>query len=95
MSMMQGPPPQNMTGQLGDRYDRDIAGKAEQADVNYREGSEEAACAMCVNFQPPDRCHTVLGEISPAGICDQFSSGMNEEMTEQPPAGGPMMGGPQ
>ena len=30
-------------------------------------------CALCVNFQPPNACKFVQGEISPKGWCQLFS----------------------
>lgn len=38
--------------------------------VNYRPGVEGQDCLSCANFDEPDRCQKVRGEISPTGVCD-------------------------
>lgn len=66
------------------------AGKKKQSQVNYRPAeNDQTACGVCANFQPPNQCALVYGDISPTGTCDLFQPKQPEG--QQP--GGPMMGG--
>ncbi|MGE4426044.1 MAG: hypothetical protein AB7G37_06310 [Solirubrobacteraceae bacterium] len=48
-------------------------GKVPMAEAGYRQGDPMgAACGACANFQPPDRCAVVAGQIDPAGVSDLF-----------------------
>lgn len=44
--------------------------KTSKATVDYRPGREGEDCLACKNFDEPDRCKKVRGEISPTGTCD-------------------------
>jgi hypothetical protein len=48
--------------------------KVSQAIANYQ-GTPKGAdhCDVCTNFQPPNACKFVQGEISPKGWCQLFS----------------------
>jgi hypothetical protein len=49
--------------------------KVSQALANYQ-GTPKGAdhCEVCTNFQPPNACKFVQGEISPKGWCQLFSA---------------------
>ena len=36
-------------------------------------------CEICVNFQPPNRCRFVVGQISPKGWCQFFAAKENAQ----------------
>jgi len=44
--------------------------KIGQADAEYQSTpKDDQRCDACVNFQPPNACKFVQGEISPSGWC--------------------------
>ena len=48
--------------------------KISQADAKYQGTPKgEQHCDVCVNFQPPNACKFVQGEISPSGWCQLFT----------------------
>jgi len=48
--------------------------KIGQADAQYQGAPKgDQRCAGCFNFQPPDACKFVQGDISPSGWCQLFS----------------------
>jgi len=48
--------------------------KISQADANYQ-GTPKGNlhCDGCINFQPPNACKFVQGDISPSGWCQLFT----------------------
>ena len=47
--------------------------KISQATANYQNTPKgDQRCDRCVNFQPPNACKFVQGEISPSGWCQLF-----------------------
>jgi hypothetical protein len=49
--------------------------KISQATAKYQNTPEgDQHCNRCVNFQPPNACKFVQGEISPSGWCQLFVS---------------------
>lgn len=55
-----------------DFVDGNEANKVDQEVANYRAGSDEASCAQCVNFVPPNKCRVVKGIIQAGGVSDLF-----------------------
>ncbi len=50
--------------------------KISQAAASYQAVAKgDDHCAVCGNFQPPNACKFVQGEISPKGWCQLFSPG--------------------
>lgn len=48
--------------------------KLSQADAKYQAAPKgDQTCAGCVNFQPPNACKFVQGDINPSGWCQLFS----------------------
>ncbi len=48
--------------------------KLSQADAKYQGTPKgEQHCDGCVNFQPPNACKFVQGDISPSGWCQLFA----------------------
>ena len=48
--------------------------KLSQADAKYQGTPKgEQRCDGCVNFQPPNACKFVQGDISPSGWCQLFA----------------------
>ena len=48
--------------------------KISQADAKYQTTAKgDQRCEVCVNFQPPNRCKFVDGDISPNGWCQLFA----------------------
>ncbi len=48
--------------------------KISQADAKYQGTPKgEQHCDGCVNFQPPNACKFVQGDISPSGWCQLFA----------------------
>lgn len=83
MSMMPPEPP-NIRAQLGQRWDQSVDGKQAPEDVALRDATDDGqACAGCVNFEPPNSCALVAGQIAPTQTCDLF------ETVENQPMGGP------
>lgn len=39
----------------------------------------EQRCAICINFEPPNRCRFVAGDISPNGWCQFFAARENAQ----------------
>ena len=59
---------------------QELDGKADPAEVNYREAEDpEMTCAECLNFLPPDQCGVVAGKVNPAGVCDAFTPAEESE----------------
>jgi hypothetical protein len=49
--------------------------KLSQADAKYQTTPKsDQRCAGCVNFQPPNACKFVQGDISPNGWCQLFGA---------------------
>ncbi len=49
--------------------------KISQADAQYQGKPQDAQhCGGCANFQPPNACKFVQGNISPSGWCQLFSA---------------------
>jgi len=49
--------------------------KVSQADAKYQgQPKGQQRCDGCVNFQPPNACKIVQGEISPSGWCQLFAA---------------------
>jgi hypothetical protein len=49
-------------------------GKVEKAAVMYQDSPKDGQkCSMCVNFQRPNACKVVAGEISPEGWCGAYA----------------------
>jgi hypothetical protein len=49
--------------------------KIGQADAKYQAKPKDGQhCSLCVNFQPPNACKFVQGQISPNGWCQLFSA---------------------
>ncbi len=49
--------------------------KLSQADAKYQGTPKgEQHCDGCVNFQPPNACKFVQGDISPSGWCQLFAA---------------------
>jgi hypothetical protein len=47
--------------------------KISQADAKYQATpKDDQRCDACVNFQPPNACKFVEGDISPSGWCQLF-----------------------
>jgi hypothetical protein len=47
--------------------------KISQATANYQNTPKgDQRCDRCVNFQPPNACKFVQGDISPSGWCQLF-----------------------
>ena len=48
--------------------------KISQADAKYQATpKDDQRCDACVNFQPPNACKFVEGDISPSGWCQLFA----------------------
>jgi hypothetical protein len=48
--------------------------KISQADAKYQgTPKDDQRCDGCVNFQPPNACKFVQGDISPSGWCQLFA----------------------
>jgi len=48
--------------------------KISQADAKYQGTPKgDQRCDACVNFQPPNACKFVQGDISPSGWCQLFA----------------------
>ena len=48
--------------------------KLSQADAKYQTTPKgDQRCDACVNFQPPNACKFVQGDISPSGWCQLFA----------------------
>ena len=48
--------------------------KISQADAKYQATpKDDQRCDGCVNFQPPNACKFVEGDISPSGWCQLFA----------------------
>jgi len=48
--------------------------KITQTDATYQAMPKgDQRCGRCVNFQPPNACKFVQGDISPSGWCQLFS----------------------
>jgi hypothetical protein len=48
--------------------------KISQADAKYQATPKgDQRCDACVNFQPPNACKFVQGDISPSGWCQLFA----------------------
>jgi hypothetical protein len=48
--------------------------KISQADAKYQSTPKgDQRCDGCVNFQPPNACKFVQGDISPSGWCQLFA----------------------
>jgi hypothetical protein len=48
--------------------------KISQADAKYQTAPKgDQRCDACVNFQPPNACKFVQGDISPSGWCQLFA----------------------
>ena len=49
--------------------------KVSQADAKYQDRPKgQQRCDGCVQFQPPNACKIVQGEISPSGWCQLFAA---------------------
>jgi len=49
--------------------------KVSQADAKYQDQPKgQQRCDGCVQFQPPNACNIVQGEISPSGWCQLFAA---------------------
>ena len=49
--------------------------KIGQAVANYQNTPKgDQRCDRCINFQPPNACKFVQGDISPSGWCQLFAS---------------------
>jgi hypothetical protein len=49
--------------------------KISQADAKYQgTPKDDQHCDGCVNFQPPNACKFVEGDISPSGWCQLFAA---------------------
>jgi hypothetical protein len=49
--------------------------KISQADAKYQTTPKaDQRCDVCVNFQPPNACKFVQGNISPNGWCELFAA---------------------
>lgn len=49
--------------------------KVSQADAKYQDQPKgQQRCDGCVQFQPPNACKIVQGEISPSGWCQLFAA---------------------
>jgi hypothetical protein len=49
--------------------------KISQADAKYQATPKgDQRCDGCVNFQPPNACKFVQGDISPSGWCQLFAA---------------------
>ena len=46
--------------------------KATKHEADYRIGTPTNHCKLCTMFRPPHGCTSVLGKISPQGLCDYF-----------------------
>jgi hypothetical protein len=48
--------------------------KISQAVANYQNTPKgDQRCDRCINFQPPNACKFVQGDISPSGWCELFA----------------------
>jgi hypothetical protein len=48
--------------------------KISQADAKYQGTPKgDQHCDVCVNFQPPNACKFVQGDVSPSGWCQLFT----------------------
>jgi len=48
--------------------------KISQTDAQYQgTPKDDRHCDRCINFQPPNACKFVQGDISPSGWCQLFS----------------------
>ncbi|HKK30805.1 MAG TPA: high-potential iron-sulfur protein [Alphaproteobacteria bacterium] len=53
----------------------DAEAKAPKKAVNYQyEPKDGKRCEVCQNWQPPDACKLIRGEISPDGWCQLWSA---------------------
>lgn len=49
--------------------------KVSKADAKYQDQPKgQQRCEICVNFQPPNACKLVDGEIKPTGWCQFFAA---------------------
>ena len=49
--------------------------KATKEEAKYQDQPKgQQRCEICVNFQPPNRCAFVQGDISPKGWCQFFAA---------------------
>ncbi|MGB8182059.1 MAG: hypothetical protein WCF13_06800, partial [Stellaceae bacterium] len=49
--------------------------KATKEQAQYQDHPKgQQRCEICVNFQPPNRCAFVQGDISPKGWCQFFAA---------------------
>ena len=56
------------------RYARAQSAKLAQSAVQYQTSPKDGAmCSGCVNFQPPNACAIVDGEINPNGWCVAYA----------------------
>lgn len=52
--------------------------KVSKADAKYQDQPKgEQRCAICLQFQPPNSCKIVEGQISPKGWCQFFAGREN------------------
>ncbi len=49
--------------------------KVSKAEAKYQDQPKgQQRCEICVNFQPPNQCRFVQGDISPKGWCQFFAA---------------------
>lgn len=54
--------------------------KVSKAVAKYQDHPNgEQRCAICINFEPPNRCRFVEGDISPTGWCQLFAARENAQ----------------
>jgi hypothetical protein len=54
--------------------------KVSQAEARYQaQPKGQQRCEICLNFQLPDRCRFVEGQISPKGWCQFFAAKENAQ----------------
>jgi hypothetical protein len=54
--------------------------KLNKQDAKYQERPKnQQRCEICVNFEPPQSCRFVEGEISPKGWCQFFAARENAD----------------
>jgi hypothetical protein len=54
--------------------------KASKAEAHYQDQPKgQQRCEICLNFQPPNQCRFVEGQISPKGWCQFFAAKENAE----------------
>ncbi|HJS86671.1 MAG TPA: hypothetical protein VJ779_14530 [Acetobacteraceae bacterium] len=64
------------------RITRDAAAqeKVNKAQAKYQDHPNgPQRCEICLNFQPPDQCRFVAGQINPKGWCQFFAARDNAE----------------